>query len=304
LPAGAAPRSSVSVLYHASGLGAADFAVLGPDAQPIAEGPLALGSGSFSFALPKATAAQAYLVRVRVHNLLGSAVAEDYLHVPAPPAPRPRRIALPVAPPQIRSLALDRATVASGDTLNVYYDIAATSGTIALVDPAAQITYGKSQLDMSGHAVFVAPRTDVARFLTVIVSAKRGKATTESRSGVSLTPLAQPDPGYAGGAGLAVPADSAASATGHPPAMIISAPPTVHSRQPIRVDIRGATAGLQLVLLDGAGNELARRDLPPGQSSSVFRAPVVRTQTQLLIEATSARGAGSETIVRALAVLP
>ncbi len=310
LPASAVPQSSVPVLYHASGLGTADYTVLGPDAEPIARGPLALGSGSFSFTLPKATAAQAYLVRVRVTNVLGSAVAEDYLRVPAPaatPAARPRRIAPPLPPPQIRSLALDRATVSSGDTLNVYYDIAATSGTIALVDPAAQITYGKSQLDMSGHASFVAPRTDVARFLTVIVTAQRGKATTESRTGVSLMPPAPPvaqgnpvDAGVLGGA----PADGLAASPGQPSALVISAPAAVRSQQAIHVSVSGAAVGLQLVLLDGSGNEIERHTLPAGQSTSLFRAPAVSSRTQFLLEATSARGAGSETIVRPVVVLP
>jgi hypothetical protein len=314
LPATAAPLSSVPVLYHASGLGAADYTVLGPDAETIAEGPLTLGGGSFTFTLPKATAAQAYLVRVRVHNFLGSAVAEDYLHVPAPaatpapPAARPRRAAAAPPPPQIHSLALDRATVASGDTLNVYYDIAATSGTIALVDPAAQITYGKSPLDMSGHASFTAPRTDIPRFLTVIVTAVRGKATTESRTGVSLTPplaAALPQPN-AGDAGIPVGAlgESVSTMPGQPSAVTISAPPLVHSQQTIHVDVGGAAAGLQLVLLDDAGNEVARRALPAGQSSSVFRAPAVRARSRFMLEATSPRGSGSETIVKPVTVLP
>jgi hypothetical protein len=310
LPATTAPDSSVPVLYHTSGLGAADYTVLGPNAEPVAEGPLALGSGSFSFTVPKASAAQAYLVRVRVQNVLGSAVAEDYLHVPAAPAtpaPRPRHVAPPLPPPQIHSLALDRASVASGETLNVYYDIAATSGTIALVDPAAQITYGKSQLDMSGHASFVAPRTDIARFLTVIVTAQRGKATTESRTGVSLTPpvpsVAQGNPVDAGVLGGA-PADAVGTAPSEPSALIISAPTTVRWHQTIHVNVSGAAVGLQLVLLDGFGNEIEKHDLPAGQSTSAFHAPAVRSRTQFLFEATSARGAGSETIVRPIVVLP
>jgi hypothetical protein len=315
LPATAAPLSSVPVLYHASGFGAADYTVLGPDAEPIAAGPLAMGGGSFNFTVPKATAAQAYLVRVRVRNFLGSAVAEDYLRVPAAPATpaapaaRKRRIAAPAPPPQIHSLALDRATVASGETLNVYYDIAASSGTVALVDPAAQITYGKSQLDMSGHASFIAPRTDIPRFLTVIVTARRGKATTESRTGVSLTPpldaaLPQPNAGDPGIPSAGALGENTSAGPGQPSALTISAPPTVRSQQAIRVDVGGAVAGLQLVLLDDAGNEVARRNLPSGQSSSVFRAPAVRTRSQFMLEATSPRGSGSETIVKPITVLP
>ncbi|MGD0473284.1 MAG: hypothetical protein ABSB70_08695 [Candidatus Velthaea sp.] len=313
LPATATQQSSVPVLYHASGLGSADYTVLGPDAQPIAGGPLVMGAGSFTFTAPKDTAAQAYLVRLRVSNIFGSAIAEDYLHVPAPPAtpappaPRPRHVAPALPPPQIRSLALDRATVASGDTLNVYYDIAATSGTIALLDPSAQITYGKSQLDMSGHASFIAPRTDIPRSLTVVVTAQRGKATTESRTGVSLTPFPAPvpqsnpaDPSGLGLTGVA----GAPAAPGQPSAVTISAPASVRSQQPIRVDVAGAAVGLQLVLLDGSGNELDKRELPPGQSSTVFRAPAVSARSQFLFEATSARGTGSETVVRPIVVLP
>ena len=315
LPATAMPLTSVPVLYQTSGFGTADYTVLGPDAAPIAEGPLALGGSSFNFTLPKAAAAQAYLVRVRMRSFLGSAVAENYLHVPAPPAtpappaPRRRHIAAPLAPPQIHSLALDRATVTSGDTLNVYYDIAATSGTVALVDPAAQITYGKSALDMSGHTSFTAPGTDIPRFLTVIVTAVRGKATTESRSGVSLTPPvavapAQSDAGDAGLPSAGALGTSGSAMPGRPSAVTISAPPSVHSQQPIRVDVGGAAAGLLLVLLDDAGNEVAHRDIPAGRSRSVFRAPAVRTRSQFMLEATSPRGTGAETIVKPIVVLP
>ena len=87
-------------------------------------------------------------------------------------------------------------------------------------------------------------------------------------------------------------------------AVTISAPPLVHSQQTIHVDVGGAAAGLQLVLLDDAGNEVARRALPAGQSSSVFRAPAVRARSRFMLEATSPRGSGSETIVKPITVLP
>jgi hypothetical protein len=158
---------------------------------------------------------------------------------------------------------------------------------------------------MSGHASFVAPRTDAQRFLTVVLTAQRGKATTESRTGINLTPpvAINPVPGDVGAPGAA-PSDGIGAAPGQPSALVLSAPATVSSGEPIHVEVSGAASGLQLALLDGSGNELARRDLPAGKSSSVFRAPAVRVRTQLLFEATSARGAGADTTVRPITVLP
>jgi hypothetical protein len=311
VPSGAVAGTTVAVAYRATGLGTAGYTVLGPDGRTVAQGPLPLGAGSFSLLVPQAAAAQAYLVRLHVGNPLADAVAEDYLRVEAPatpaPAPaRPKRHAVPPppAPPQIRSLALDRATLASAETLNVYYDVAATSGSIALFDPELQITYQKSELSASGHATFVAPHVDAVRFLTVVASVQRGSAVTESRIGVTVTPAVAPAAlGDGVGDTPAGPADDTAltapsSATG------IVTPATVRSGQPVRVAIRGAAAGLELTLIDGSGRELARRDLQAGQRSVDFTAPVVTKPTRFVFEATYPNGVGSETVVRTIEVTP
>jgi hypothetical protein len=301
LPKEAGARSSVTVAYRATGIGTAEYTVLAQDGQTVAVGPVERGTGTFLLTLPQSSAAQTYRVRLRVSNLLGAATAEDNVRVAAPAAPAPappRRITAPVPAPQIRSLALDRATVASGDPLNVYYDVIATSGTIALLDPASQITYGKAQLDASGHTSFVAPRTDTTRFLTVVVTANRGAATVQSRIGVSLTPLNADSPQPNAATGADTPAGSDVAPTE------ISAPQQVRSGTSIRVDVRGATAGLQIALLDGNGSEVARREISAGQSSVRFTAPRVTRTTQFRFEATYPHGAGSETIVRMIAVTP
>ena len=310
-PAGTA----VVVSYEASGPGDLDYAVFGPDGRTVAHGPLLLGAGGFPLTFPPAQAALAYLVRLRVANPLTSAVAEGYIQVPGapPPAtPRPKRAARgPVAPPQIRSQALDRATLAGGDTLTVFYDVLASSGSDALYDPAAQITYEKSALAASGRSTFIVPRVETERFFTVVVSAQRGTATTQSRIGVSVTPAdATPAPDAGAAPEALAPDDGSLGAgngtlsSGTGPATTIAAPPTVHSGRPIRVRIYAAGAGLQLVLLDGSGAELARRDVSAGQAGVDFTAPAVRVPTRFLIEATYPHGVGSETIVRAIAVTP
>jgi hypothetical protein len=307
VPSGAVAGTTVAVAYRATGLGTARYTVLGPDGRTIAQGPLPLGAGSFSLLVPQSAAAQAYLVRLHVGNPLADAGAEDYLRVEAPatPAPPKRHAAPPpLAPPQIRSLALDRATLASAETLNVYYDVAATSGSIALYDPELQITYQKSELSASGHATFVAPHVDVVRFLTVVASVQRGGAVTESRIGVTVTPTAAPvalgdgvgdtPTGPADDTTLAAPS----SATG------IVTPATVRSGRPVRVAVRGAAAGLELTLIDGSGREIARRDLQAGQRSVEFTAPAVTKPTRFVFEATYPNGVGSETVVRTIEVTP
>lgn len=305
VPEGATAGATVSVSYRATGLGTADYAVLGPDGQTIARGPLNLGIGSFALTVPRAPAAQAYLVRIAVTTPLASAGAEEYLHVPAPPSPPPapvppkRRVAPPPAPPQIRSLALDRAALASGDPLTVYYDVSATSGSIELFDPVAGIVYEKSEIAASGHTTFVAPHVDGERFLSVVATAQRGHATTQSRIAVTVTPVEGPGAFADAGdpAGDATVAAPSASAT-------ISAPATARSGAPIRVDVRSAAASLDLALLDGSGREIARRNLQAGQRSVNFTAPAVTSPTHFVLEATYSNGLASETVVRGIVVTP
>ncbi len=309
IPPTAPAQAVFPVSYRATGLGSAHYAVMGPDGQTVASGPLSLGDGSFQVAVPPRTAPATYLVRLRVTNPVVSAEAEDYIHVaavPPPPKPVPHRAPptpAPPLPPQIRSLAIDRATLAGGETLNVYYTVDATGGTISLLDPSTQITYDRVALSESGHASFVAPRTDAERFLTVVLSAKRGSASTESRIGVSVTPLDAPPPD------TPAPVDPSKAAVAEPglvepAATALSAPASVRAGQPVRVGIRGGGAGLQLRFLDDGGNELARRELHAGESLADFVAPRVHAPMRCVFEATYPRGEGSETVLRSILVLP
>jgi len=305
VPAHAAPGAPIAVSYRVSGFGTAAYAVVAPDGSPLAGGSLALGSGSFAFNVPPTVGNLAYLIRVDVASPLGAAVSERYVHVTAPVAaaverPRIKAVVARVpAPPQIHSLALDRATVASGETLTVYYDVAAASGSIALLDPAAQITYGRADLSPSGHTAFVAPHVDGSRLLLVVASVQRGKATAQSRIGVTVTP-----PETAAVSAATDPLLGAGDGGAPPSSTVISAPTTVHANAPIRVDIHGAADTLDVVLLDGTGRELARRELPAGKTSVEFTAPQVRIPTRYLFEATYPHGVGTETVVRAIAILP
>jgi hypothetical protein len=316
VPHSAAPGSAVAVLYRAyAGSGSAVYAVLGPNRQLVASGPVPLGSGHFAFTLPKAAQPQdGYLVRLRVENAFGSATAEQVVQAPpAPPKPAPppvaaKRLAPPPraadrqGPPQIRSLALDRSTLTSGETLTVYYDVGAANGSIALYDPGSQITYGRADLSSSGHSTFVAPRVETQRFLTVVATARRGSATTQSRIGVTVTP--------ANGAGPA-PADAPdaeGETAGEAPTNAVAQSaiytrPRVHAGHQIEVATRGSH-DLHIVLLDEKGHELAKHDVPSGDHLIYFRAPVVSAPTRLLFQASYPNGVGSESIVRAVSVVP
>jgi hypothetical protein len=302
VPAQAPAQTSIPVTYRATGFGSVAFRVVGPDGSPRATGSLATGAGSFAITFPKDRADRTYLVRVGINGIFGSAAAENYVNVPgspipivaAPPQP-------PAAPPQIRSLALDRATLTGGDTLNVYYDVAAAGGSVALLDAASRIAYGKSELSPSGHTAFVIPSSmQSERFLTVVVTAQRGRATTQSRVAVTVEPQTSPTP-QADASGFG--AQSSASATAVP---VIDSPKSVGSAQAFRIDIHDAVAGLVLVLSDDVGTELARREITSGSAkvSATFTAPAVRAPTPLRLVATYPEGAGSETIVKAIEVTP
>jgi hypothetical protein len=326
VPGRAIPGTPVSVRYRVTGVGNADYTVIGPDGRTLANGPLTFGPGSFSFNLPPGSGSPAYLVRINAINMLGQATAEAYVSLATPtpsavaearPAPAQRRPAATPPPPQIRSLALDRATLASGETLTVYYDVAATGGSVVLLDPAAQITYGRSDLSPSGHATFVAPRVEGPRLLTVVATVQRGNATTQSRIGVTVTPpVASPPavppplaaapnaPVNGNGDELAGPPAMAEPSGDDPGATTIFAPATVRAGHPVRVDAHGRVEGLQIVLLDGTGRELEHHDLGSGEHSATFTAPDVRVPTRFIFEATYPHGVGSETIVRTIAVMP
>jgi hypothetical protein len=294
VPRTASPGAAITVAYRASGLGGADYSLLGPDGQMLAHESLPLGSGTIALTMPNASGSQTYLLRFHAGNGLASATADHYIRVPVGRVLRPVPVVAPAAshelePPQIRSLALDRPTLASGDTLGVYYDVSATSGTIALFDPALQVTYEQADLAPSGRTTFTIPAVSGSRLLTVVLRARNGTVTTQSRVGVNVT---------------STPAPAVPAVPGGPVATAISAPRRVHARQPIHVEVRGAAADLQLVLLDNAGNEFARHDVRLGQRSADFTAPNVAVTTRFTFEATFPDGAGSQTLVREIAVTP
>jgi hypothetical protein len=310
VPRDAAPGADVSVSYQALGLGAADYALLGPEGRTIAAGPLAPGDGHFSVTAPRAATPQTYLVRVRISNLFESAMRDDYVRVPATAAlvavPRPRHVrasAAPAAPVMIRSFAIDRATLASGQVLNVSYDVLAATGSLVLSDPAAQITYTKDTLNSSGHASFIAPQTDTTRLLSVVITATRGAATAQSRISVTVTPQQTPAPRDAGtSAGTGDPGTTAADEEF--PLVDISAPSVVRSGASFHVEVHGAGPGLQLVLLAGNGEEVARHDLGAGSSGIDFAAPLVRARTRIILEALYQNSLQSAPVVRSITVTP
>ncbi len=311
VPPLATAGADVTIGYRATGLGTPAYELLGPDGTALTRGRLERGAGDFSVKLPAASNVPAYLIRLKMDGPAGSAASEAYVHVAPPPAPVAahapvrRRTAphAPPAPPQIRSLALDRSTVASGEALTVYYDVDAAGGSVALFDPASQITYGKFDLASSGQSTFTAPHVEQSRILAVVATAQRGRLTTQSRIAVTVTPLdaAGADAGSAG-TDPNIPADASGSPV--PSSTTIAAPAVVRGGKLVRVDVSGAQTGLQIVLLDGIGRELEHHDLSAGHGSAEFTAPQVRVPTRFLFEATYPHGVGSETQVRAITVMP
>ncbi len=301
VPPEARTADTVAIGYTATGLGAIRYSVSGPDAAEVAAGPLRAGAGSFEVTLPPDRAGRAYLVRLSMKGILGGDVAEAYVHVPAPAvhvrsAVPPTRVREP-APPQIRSLALDRATLSGGGSVNVYYDVDATSGTVALLDPAAQITYGRADIDASGHVALAVPAVQSERFLSVVLTVRRGSNVSRSRVAVTAEPQTSPSPPadganagpeVSGGAASLVPA--------------ISAPPVVRSGATFSVQIAGSVPGLNLVLDDVEGNELGRSAIGPHQRSATFNAPDVRSSATIRLLAVYPQGTGSETIVKTILV--
>jgi hypothetical protein len=306
IPRVAPAEAPITVAYRSSGLGNADYTILTSTGATLQHGELAMGAGTFTVTLPRATSTRTYQVRLHAGNALLDAESDALIRVPGEPlAVRVRRAgptrasaggaSSSVEPPEIRSLALDRATVAAGDTVSVYYDVAASSGSISLFDPATLITYAREDLSDSGHTSFTIPRVDGPRVLTVILTAQRAAVTAQSRVGVNVVPVASP----------ALPNGGDVARSSRPTvAAALSAPRSVKARAPIHVEVRGASSQLRVVMLDTSGAEFARRDVPAGARGATFTAPNVRTPTRFTFEATFTEGQGSETVVREIAVTP
>jgi hypothetical protein len=313
VPVSAAAGAAVPITFRATGLGVATYTVLSAEGQSIEAGSLAPGSSNVVLHLPSGSRAQTLLIRLQMSNLLGAAVAERYLHVLASPVastpPRPRRASIDRAPgpPQIRSLAVDRATVTSGDTVNVSYAVRASSGSLSLIDPASQVIYGKATLDASGRAAFVAPFADTEHFLSVMLTVRRGDATTQSRIGVIVMPRSSPPPVVDHAAAAAdvssVPIDDMPPSTALAAARLI-APTLAHSGQAITIDVRNAGSGMQLIVLNDSGAELVRRHLAIGNSSEEFIAPTVRAPMRLIVEATYPTGDSNAAVIRTISLKP
>ena len=302
MPHEARAASVVAIGYRATGLGAITYTVVGPDAANVAAGPLRVGSGTLLISLPKSGKEGAYLVRLSMKGPLGGDIAEGYVHVPAlvvaPPPSPPRVRVVQAAPPEIRSLALDRATLIGGGSVNVYYDVDAASGTIALVDSAAQITYGRAPIDASGHAALAVPAVQTERQLSVVLTARRGSSISRSRVAVTAEPQSSPTP-PADGVNAA---QSIPGSNGDVRAPAIATPQTVRAGATFAVTIDGGVPGLNLVLDDVDGNELARALIEPSQRSVTFNAPNVRSPVTLRLLGVYPQGTGSETIVKTIRV--
>jgi len=223
--------------------------------------------------------------------------------------PQPRNIrsvaapAATAAPVMIRSFAVDRATLSSGQPLDVTYDVLAATGSLVLADPTAQIVYAKEMLGSSGHASFIAPQTDTTRVLSVIITARRGAATAQSRISVTLTPQATPaPPGASIPIGTSEPAQTGVDEEF--PAVTIAAPASVRSQASFHVTVHGAGPGLQLVLLGGNGEEVARHDIAADRGGIDFTAPRVNVRTRMIIEAIYQNNVQSAPVVRMITIAP
>jgi hypothetical protein len=308
VPRVAPADAPITVAYRSSGWGSADYTVLAADGGSVRRGDLPMGAGAFVIVLPRSSSAQTYRLRLHAGNGVQNSESDAYIRVPpnagAPVAheahgPGSAGPQTAVEPPEIRSLALDRATVADGETVGVYYDVAATSGSVSLFDPARQITYAKADLSPSGHTSFNVPHIDGGRVLTVILTAQRGTIVAQSRVGLNVVATATAPAAPARDAD-SEPTTRAAAGV----AAALSAPRSVKARAPIHVEVRGASSELRVVMLDTSGNEFARRDVLAGQRGTNFVAPDVRTPTRFTFQATFLEGQGTETVVREIAVTP
>jgi hypothetical protein len=242
-------------------------------------------------------------VAIDVRGPFGAAHdAETFIVRAAAPAPAPvaaRPVRRPNgATPAIRNVAVDDTNVASGAKFDVYYDIAASGGSIVLEDLSSGIVYARTTLSPAGRSTLTAPIVRTDRSLALIVRATKNGHAATSRIGIVV------HAGDAAGAPDAAvpPSDGEPVAAGSPTLGI--ARTLFTAGETIRVTIGHAAAGASVSLLDDRGQEIDRQPVSPIAPTVSFRAPAVTATRAFVLALTDPNGAGSETVIRRIRIRP
>jgi len=286
-PSPVAAGQNIDIPYRLSGVGTATYRVADGNGT-IDSGTLRAHDGSVHFALPEHLHGRTLRITVAVAGPFGSAERSASFDVlapaPAPAAPRAPRIAM---------LAVDRATVVPGDTVNVTYRVEPPSGDVALVDAFGD-ALASTPLGASGHAALHIPAGNAGREIAIVVRARSAGGSAESRIPLivgPVNPTSAPD------------VDPRAGPTAGSSGLDVS-DRRVASGERIVVRIETNYDALRLELFDRAHRSIAAVDLGPGLHEAALIAPRVRTPTEYTLEATEGQGAAQATSIFPISVVP
>ncbi len=286
-PSPVAAGTNVDVPYRLSGAGTATYRVVDA-AGTIDSGTLRSRDGSVRFVLPEHVHGRTLHIIVEIAGPFGSAQRSAAFDVLAAPVAAPQA-------PRIAMLAVDRATVNPGDTVNVTYRVDPPHGDVALIDAFGD-ALATAPLNASGHAMLQLPAGTAGRELAIVVRARSASGVAESRiplvvgpapSATASTPALDPHAGpIAGSAGLDV------------------SDRRVASGDRIVVRIETNYDALRLELFDRAHRSVAAIDLGPGLHEAGLIAPHVTVPTDYTLEATEGQGTAQATSIFPVTVVP
>lgn len=286
--------ASVPVAYALEDARSGHFRLADAKGATIAEGNLDGRSGTFELAVPLRRRATFYEVDVTTANRFGSAAARvpflaDAPQVVAPSAPRvvPRPA---VAPFVLGPVTLAKAQVLSGKAIVVSYRPTAAAGSVRLIDEQGTVR-AAALLNAAGTSMLLAPLVAADQDFSVVVDGALG--TRHAQSAVSVRILKAHDMD-----------DAIAEARRKGTGPLVLGASTVASGDAIDVGIVEHEPQLRVALQDPQGTEIGSVPISVDRNVVSLVAPTVSAPATYLIVGTFIDGAGQQTILRPLRVVP
>lgn len=299
-PAQVAAGRPFQVLYAlAPSTTQAEFSVTSADGRTIEQGALARDGSSFSVALPRTPHSTEYDVTVSGANAFGQTFKKTHVVALAPPPAPPKRLAPSGKPP----VALTADSVYGGDPITVTYPRGIGAGDVKLLDQDGT-ERAAALVSARGSSILIAPAVTVAQDFRVVVDFQRGQSVAESALPIRVLPATSAAKTDAQGDAVArsPKRPAALPAAGSGPISVGSAP--IRSGTPIFVHVLRFTAGMQIALIDGQGQELQRLDVTRGEDHLSLTAPTVGSPTKMLVVASFAHGVGQDSVIEPVTIRP
>jgi hypothetical protein len=293
----AAPRDvkasrPFAVAYALARAQDAEYTVVSAGGFEAARGTLVPDGTSFDVALPSATVAQAYEIRVTAHSRFGDSVrgvrvlAEpDPARAPLPARPRVSPKVAPARPAfAIDRLSLGSDTVAGGKSVIAYYRVSSVDGTLRLIDQEGTVR-AEALLNRRGNSILLAPYVEADQDLRVVLHAAHGTAQAEKSVPVRITKARSLDDVLA-----------AARRENNGPIALVAA--NVAPGEQIQVGIVHYEPGMRVALVDPQGQEVAASAVEDDQNEVSLTAPAIAGRADYTVTATFKNGESEETIIR------